>query len=119
MSYWVADVGIIKIKPELQKEFGFLYRGEYDKITDAILNDFLDSYSDCKIRKISDWKHHNEKEEWNGKYHTMYDENGIFTYGISYNQHGVDELYMSDFWDDILPYVADVTIYKDGWCEPI
>ena len=31
MSLYVSNVGIVKIKPEYVEQFGYIFRGEYDR----------------------------------------------------------------------------------------
>ena len=122
MSYYVAEVGSVKVKQELVEQFGLFYNGKYDKITDPILKSFVNTYHSGNwpkegIREIRYWKHENNKEEWEGKYTTSFLK-GIFTYGISYNSHnGLLQSYILDFFEDILPYITETTIDSDGWCE--
>ena len=120
MSYWVADVGKIKIKPELRQEFYYLFHEEYDKITDPVLKEFAESFDDenriCSY-PLNKWEHHDEKPEWVGKYSTFYD-GEIFSYGMSYNQNGSYREFVQEFRDDIIPYVAEVILESDWWAEP-
>lgn len=123
MSLYVADVGILKIKPDYVEQFGHLFNGEYDKVQADIFEPFLQTYYsdetyDYWIKNIRSWSHNNEKEEWVGKYNTSY-ENGIFTYGLSYN-HNNSSLFM--FVDDffaVLDSITEEVLFKDGWCEPM
>lgn len=121
MSYWVADVGKIKIKPELRQEFYYLFHEEYDKITDPVLKEFAESFDDDENRiysyPLNKWEHDDEKPEWVGKYSTFYD-GEIFSYGMSYNQNGSYREFMQEFRDDIIPYVAEVILESDWWAEP-
>ncbi len=123
MSYYVADVGVVKVKPELVEQFGYFYNGEFEKITDEYMNDFIRVHEDevdltDYCWNIRAWSHDNEKPEWIGKYQTSF-ENGIFTYGISYNAHGRLRGIMLDIFDDLLPYITESVIVKDGWAEAI
>ena len=88
MSSWCAWVGEIIIKPEFRADFGYLFRGEYDKIESGPIADYVKRWKDCML-PLCDWKHYDEEDGWKGKYETSYDdEAGFFTYGVAYNRHG-------------------------------
>ena len=42
MSFYVGNVAIIKIKPELQQDFSYFFNLEYDKIQDEKFKIFAD-----------------------------------------------------------------------------
>ena len=42
MSFYVGNVAIIKIKPELQQDFSYFFNVEYDKIQDEKFKIFAD-----------------------------------------------------------------------------
>ncbi|MCQ2498843.1 MAG: hypothetical protein MJ133_07640 [Lachnospiraceae bacterium] len=123
MSLYVADVGIVKIKPEYVEQFGYLFNGEYEKVQDSVFDVLLsekysDEFYEYGIKEISNWKHDDEKEEWIGKYNTSY-ENGIFTYGLSYNHNNArKQWFVFDFFE-VLDNITEEVIFKDGWCEPM
>ena len=91
MSFYVANVAIIKIKPELQQDFSHFFNVEYDKIQDEKFKIFADELKknyeeNSSVWYLKEWDHFDEVERWKGKYKTSY-ENGVFTYGIYYNRN--------------------------------
>ena len=124
MSLYVAKVGIVKIKPEYVEQFGYLFNGEYNKVQAGIFDPFFtDYYCDetynYGIKDISNWSHDNEKIEWIDKYKTSY-ENGVFTYGLSYNCNNGDiNGFVIDFYEKVLSKITEEVIFKDSWCEPM
>lgn len=123
MSHYVAQVGIVKIKPEYIEPFRYMYNGEYDKVTDEIfirfINDYCidDEYKNAS-RDISKWKHGNEKKDWIGKYETSYLD-GVFTYGISYNEYNHEMFeFVDSFMLELLFKIKKQVIFRDIWEEP-
>lgn len=125
MSLYVADVGIVKIKPEYVEQFGYIFRGEYDreKVQDDVFSPLFgaiydDEYYEFGIREIHNWSHWDEKEEWVGKYSTSY-EDGIFTYGLNYNHDNKrNSRFVTDFFK-VLDNITEEVIFRDSWCEPM
>ena len=122
MSFYVANVAIIKIKPELQQDFSYFFNVEYDKIQDEKFKIFADelkkNYEDKSSEwNLKDWTHFDEVERWKGKYKTSY-EKGILTYGIYYNQYnGSLRNYIWEVEEFIFQYCMEVKIFYDGWTE--
>ena len=52
MSFYVANVAIIKIKPELQQDFSHFFNAEYDKIQNEKFKIFAD-----ELKKIMKTNH--------------------------------------------------------------
>ncbi len=122
MSYYCAIAGIVKIRDELQEDFGYLYNEEYDKIRNSRINEFAVEYFSGQetvrdVTPIRYWKHNDIKEEWRGKYETSYAD-GIFTYGCLYNDRGVVSWFMLDF-RCLLNYLTEYKIESDCWNEPV
>ena len=122
MSFYVGNVAIIKIKPELQQDFSYFFNVEYDKIqdekfkifTDELKKNYEDEFSNWYLK---DWTHFDEVERWKGKYKTSY-EKGILTYGIYYNRNdGPLRSYIWDVEKFIFQYCMEVKIFYDGWTE--
>ena len=116
MSLWCAWVGEIVIKPEFREDFGYLFRGEYDRLESGSIADYVKLYKD-RMLPLCYWKHDDEEVEWKGKYKTSYDEEtGFFTYGVSFNQHGE---FLSSMLDmaDLLEEITEEEISNGGWYE--
>lgn len=102
MSWWFYEGRKIMIKAEYQREFAYLYNGEYEKITNPVLLDFLrktffeDAERCIPIKELSD--HGVMKEEWGDRFITTY-RDGIFTYGAAYNHRGWHRDFMIAFHD--------------------
>ena len=96
MGQYVAEVGDIIIKEEYRKDFGHLFREEYDKLESGIIADYAKEYYIDHVKHghdplmpVREWKHMDYKESWRGKFQTEYDEEtGRFTYGMVYNRRG-------------------------------
>ncbi len=122
MSFYVGNVAIIKIKPELQQDFSYFFNVEYDKIQDEKFKIFADelkkNYKDESSEwNLKDWTHFDEVERWKGKYKTSY-EKGILTYGIYYNRNdGPLRSYIWEVEEFIFQYCMEVKIFYDGWTE--
>ena len=52
MSFYVGNVAIIKIKPELQQDFSYFFNVEYDKIQDEKFKIFADELKKKLSRRI-------------------------------------------------------------------
>lgn len=122
MSYYVANHQIIKIKPEFQKDFSYLFNGEYNKIENAVIREFAEDYfikgkaEGYYSDELKNWSHHDYVDEWKGKYPTKY-EDGIFSYSNYYNANGFLNSFYSDFEEDILPLITEEIIEEDYWSE--
>lgn len=122
MSYYVAQVGELIIKPEYRKDIGRFIREEYDNIEDKSLLSFIEEYfiqehKSCNLfLKPKYWKHNEYKAEWAGKYETRYDEEtGRFVYGVSYNLYSKG-FGMNDFFD-LLKKMSREVIFEDRCTE--
>lgn len=117
MSLYLAKVGEIIIKPEYRKDFGHLFRGEYDMIGDGIIADVVKEHEDTII-PFSHWKHYDEKDEWKGKYATAYDEEtGFLSYGVCYNLNGRFSWTMICMFE-MFEAITEKKISHDDWIEP-
>ncbi len=116
MSHYTAEVGILKIKEEYQEEFGYFINKQYEKLTSPIFLEFLNEHPDGPIRTFV-WDHEDSKPSWVGRYKTSY-ENGIFTYGVYFNESCGGWLYWSGF-SDILYKIKEETLFQDFWDEPV
>lgn len=82
MSFWVANFGVIKIKEEFQEEFGFLYRGEYEKISHPKMREIAEYFIEEPERCPTPALNHI------GEFKVSYAD-GIYTFGWLYNsRHG-------------------------------
>ena len=116
MSSWCAWVGEIIIKSELRADFGYLFRGEYDKIENGPIADYVKRWKNDML-PLCHWKHYDFDESWKGKYKTSYDEEtDFFTYGVSYNRHGVLNEPMMDMYD-LLEEITEEEASYDFWDE--
>lgn len=121
MSLWCAMVGEIVVKEEFRKDFGHLFRGEYDEILREgpiaeYVKDHGKSYLDDML-SLDEWSHDDYKEEWKGKYETSYDEEtGRFTYGVAYNEHGEHMLAMLDM-KGLLMEIEEEEVSRDHYDE--
>ena len=125
MSFYCANVGEIIIKPEFREGFGHFFRGECDKLESGPIGDYVKDWTYMKEQTgeygilfppLCHWKHDDEKDEWKGKYETLYDEEtGLFTYGVSYNQYRYGESMLDML--DLLDEIAEEEISSDGWNE--
>ena len=120
MSYYVAKVGELIIKPEYRKDMGHFIREEYDQIENKKLREFIEDYCLERNRifflKPKYWKHEEFKSEWIGKYETKYDEKtGRFVYGVSYNLHS-RRFGMHDFFV-LLKEMTQEEIFEDNCTE--
>ena len=52
MSLYVADVGERIIKPEFRKDFGYLFREEYDKLESGPIADYVKAWTGHRERRI-------------------------------------------------------------------
>lgn len=77
VSSWCAWVGEIIIKPELRTDFGYLFRGEYDKLENGPVAEYVKSWKDDFL-PLCYWKHMDYEDRWKGKYKTSYDEKLVF-----------------------------------------
>ena len=108
MSFYVGNVAIIKIKPELQQDFSYFFNVEYNKIQDEKFKIFADelkkNYEDESSKwYLKDWEHF---------------EKGILTYGIYYNRNnGPLRSYIWDVEEFIFQYCMEVKIFYGGWTE--
>ena len=124
MSFYMANAQKIRIKPELQEDFGYLFNEKYEQIQNPILKEFADDYfinteaNGYHSVKLKNWSHHDYINEWKGKYQTKY-ENGFFTFSYYYNANGFLNDFYNDFEKIILPLITEKIIEQDGWCEPL
>lgn len=122
MSLYVAAVGVVKIKEELAEQFGYFFDENYAEITDSVLDAFVEKYhSNMNPQYIAiplkKWRHENEKEKWKGKYKTSL-QDGILTYGVSYNISDRSvSTYIIELQKIISEYVAEEVFEKDYWTE--
>ncbi|MBO5342199.1 MAG: hypothetical protein J6A73_05920 [Lachnospiraceae bacterium] len=118
MSFYRARVGVVKIKQEFIQEMEYLFREEYDKITDKEFKKFISYYKKDLIKKpIRKWTHNNAKGEWLGKYKTSF-ENGILTFGVYYNSSGGNmKWYVDAFEDIVFGYIAEEELVDEYWDE--
>lgn len=117
MSLYIAWVGEVIIKDEYRKDFGHLFRGEYEQIEAKRILDFLDEYM-YAFTCIQHWVHWDYKPEWKGRYQTSYNrETGSFVYGAAYNLHGRSMWSMHEFFHELLPEMTERVISEDGWAE--
>lgn len=114
MSHYIAEVGIVKIKEEYLEEFGYFFNEEYEEVHSPIFLELLKEFPDGPTRAFK-WEHDNVKPSWIGKYKTSY-ENGIFTYGVYYNESGDGWMYWCG-WYDVL-YEIGIFEFRDIWEEP-
>ena len=114
MSFCVAYVGEVIIKPEYREDFDRFFHGEYTLLQTELFKDFVEKQFDFQNRfYLAGWKHYNEIEEWRGKYKTSYDEEtGRFVYGLSCKLH----VEFSKFFD-MLEKITETVISKDYWDE--
>ena len=117
MSYYVAYVGEVIIKPEYRKDFGHLFRREYDRVKCEplleIANGIIDS-SLGELAGISRWSHNDMLAEWEGRYDTYYNKNtGDFTYGV-YISPEVDA-----FLTEILSEITEEVYVKETYKHEI
>lgn len=124
MSFYFANHQIIKIKPELQKDFSYLFNGDYEKIENAVLHEFADDYfiqgkaAGYHSEELKNWGHHDYVDEWKGKYPTSY-KDGIFSYSNHYNANGFLGEFYSDFETEILPLITEEIIEEEHWSESL
>lgn len=125
MSYYIAKVGVVKIKPEYAEQFGYFFNCEHEKVTDAVFESFLHKYYedsepgyyDDYVMDIRTWKHYDIKKEWQDKYITAY-KDGIFTYGLYFNRNNpIRALFVLDFLDKLLPKLTEKVLESDSWYE--
>ncbi|MBR1851585.1 MAG: hypothetical protein IJ794_00200 [Lachnospiraceae bacterium] len=117
MSHYAAEVGIVKIKKEYRKEFGYLWNREFDKLSAPMFIEFLEDFPNGSNRAFS-WCHGDVKTSWVGKYKTSYDEeSGMFTYGVYYNEYGNGWEYWGDY-KGILEEIEEEWFFEDWWDEP-
>ena len=116
MGFYCAMVGKIIIKSEFRADFGYLFRGEYDKLESGHIADYVKEYKDDML-PFCDWKHWDYRDSWKEKYNTSYDgETGLFTYGVAYNRHGSLLNSMIDM-DGLLKEITEEEISFDWWDE--
>ena len=116
MSLYCAWVGEIIIKPEYRKDFGYFFRGEYDKLESGAIADYVKRWKD-DLLPLCDWSHFDYEDSWKGKYKTSYDEEtGYFVYGVAFNQHGS---YLTSMLciADLLKEITEKEISDDAWYE--
>lgn len=108
MSLWAWKFGVIKIKEEFQEEFGFLYRGEYEKISHSKMREiaeyFIEEPERCPTSALN---HFGEYEVSNA--------DGIYTFDWLYNSiHGQWE-----FIETFEELIAEIGIWieRKGWIE--
>jgi hypothetical protein len=119
MGHWMAAVGIVKIKEEYREQFGFLFRGEYDRLTDPRMRAFAEDYfigeDACSHAcPVMDWRHFEAKPEWKGRYQTAY-EDGILTYGTFWDDQDGDKGWMHSAWYTLLFRITEERIAHDEW----
>lgn len=120
MSYYVADVGEVIIKPEFREEFEHLFWCEYYKLSYKPLIEWAnpESYSSGQFIELRYWRHYDERDGWKDRYKTSYDETtGLFVYGVCYNLY--TRYGLVEFTDDVLPRLAEKIISEDGRTEPM
>ena len=116
MSSWCAWVGEIIIKSKFRADFGYLFRGEYDKLESGPIADYVKSWKDDFL-PLCYWEHMDYEDSWKVKYKTSYDEEtGFFTYGVAYNRYGVYESSMLDM-ADLLKGITEKEVSYDAWYE--
>lgn len=116
MSLYEAWVGEKIIKSEFRADFGYLFRGEYDKLETGPIADYVKEWKDDML-PFCHWNHYDFDERWKGKYKTSYhEETGFFTYGVSYNRYGVLRGPMEDMYD-LLEEITEEDISFDHWVE--
>lgn len=117
MSLYCTWVGEIIIKSKFRTDFGYLFRGEYDKLESGPIADYVKRWKNNDMLPLCNWKHYDEEDSWKGKYKTSYDEEtGFFTYGVSFNRHGVLNPSMQDMYD-LLKEITEEEISYDDWYE--
>lgn len=144
MSYYVADVGEVIIKPEFREDFGYFFEERYLAVTNPLLKQYIldivlenvnendlnemyeykfdniDKYISRNFIPLIRWSHDNIKDEWQGKYNTSYDKaTGRFTYGIYFNMHGAFWWGIHEFLFEVLPEFTEKVLFSDGWAEPL
>lgn len=140
MSYYVANIGEVIIKPEYREDFGYFFEERYLAVKDPLLKKFIvenilpnidnlkydkmhvfdygDYDHDASWQPLRGWRHDNNKEAWRGKYKTSYDkETGRFTYGICYNQRRGVWWAITEFIYDILDDISEQVLFQDEWNE--
>lgn len=122
MSFYIAFVGEVIIKPEHRAGFGRLFHNDYAydyeyEIDDEVISDFARAYENV-LSDFSNWHYSDCKPEWENKYRTTYDETtGLFVYGIEYNMHSHLKIAMRDFFNEFLPTITERVISEDFWSE--
>lgn len=115
MSCYCAMVGEIII-PEFRADFGYLFRGEYDKLENGPIADYVKEFKNDML-PLCAWNHWDYRDSWNGKYKTAYDEEtGFFTYGVSYNRHGYLQNSILNMYD-LLKEITEEDISFEYWDE--
>lgn len=113
MSYEVAKVGELIIKPEYRKDMERFVLGEYGKIECKDMRDYVEDWKGIFL-EVKYWRHNNYKFHWAGKYETSYDvQTGRFVYGVCYTN------YMA-MWalNDLLEKITEEKIYEEYADEP-
>lgn len=122
MSYYVAEVGMTKIKPEYIKDMASLLAGRYsdlktDRFRDLVRIYAMDQTANMWYPDFGIWSHDDVVDSWHGRYETAL--NGdVFTYGICYNLHGSYALFITDFLEEFLPDISAEIIKREYWSEP-
>lgn len=113
MSYYVADVGEVIIKPEYRADFGHFFRREYDRIEQeplkSLANDVVEASSLGGLVNMSKWSHYDMLKDWEGRFAPRYDKVfGGFIYGVSYYNGP------RDFFTELLPEITEKVFEKES-----
>lgn len=107
MSYYVADVGEVIIKPEYRKDFGHFFRDEFDLVEREPLRKFANeivSYPFCVLSKINE-QDPEVLRRWAEKNETRYEKDtGLFVYACKGEE---------SFCTEILPAITEEVFIKE------
>lgn len=110
MSFYVAYVGEVIIRPEYREDFGHFFRQEYGRIESRLLVDFITGY-------VSDG---NQPRFWmdnrDGRVSSYDKDTGVFRYSVTHKKY--DKI--NRLLYDILPDITENVVYmnklpKDGF----
>lgn len=107
MSFWEAEVAIIKIKEEYREEFEALYNGEYEKVENEEFKLCIDDVllkkkeKDGYVFKDILSNHDEWYKKWSKEFPTHY-ENGFFIYGYLWNLYNYEANCIAGCLGDII-----------------
>lgn len=121
MSWWFYEGKIVRIKQEYQRDFGYLFEEQYEKIEDAVMRDFVNqTYKSEELQDyaipIKELQDRFISDKLREKYATSY-EDGTFTYSMNYKHHGNVGRFMWAFHEllrEITEEVLDGYLEDDG-----